>query len=165
MWVQRLIVAACLLAIAGLVGAVVVREFPSEMSGAPVEYDCDFSGDPAPLFDMAVPEGFREVEDRPGCLATRVSRCFVTTLDRLETLAFLHGAVGTAPHDNNDGHLLAGWTACGELMGAPAVARISRDPRNAVHTGPGAWRFPREGLVFDGRLTVMILLANRPHCA
>jgi hypothetical protein len=162
---HRVVVAAVVLSAGVPLVPVALQTLDASMPTRPT-YDYDFTGDPTPLQDLAAPTGWTEVPDRPGCAeAAPDIRCFVTTLDRPEVLAYLHATVGTAAHDNNDGRLMPGWTSCGTSLGPAAVAFIRRDPTNAVRTAAGSWRFPKSGPRYGDRLSVGIMLVNAPHCA
>jgi hypothetical protein len=165
-WVRWLTVVACLTTIGAVTLIVGLKVLGTADGPVTDEHDYDFTGDPAVLQVLDVPPGLHEVTDRPGCAAREPNvRCFTTLMNRGAVVAYLHSTVGAAAHDNHDGNLKPGWTACGDLLGTPAVATISRDPTNAIHTGPGSWKFPRSGLTYGDRLVVSMTLFNDPDCA
>ena len=125
-------------------------------------YDYDFTGDPAAIQNLNVPVGFQKASDLPGCVAATYARCFVTAADRSAALAYLHSTVGAAADGSRE--TKAGWSACGSLDGTPAIGFIRKSISNAINTGPGSWRIPRSGPIYDGQLTVGIMLVNSPNC-
>lgn len=164
-WILRVVVGVCLATITALTVPLALHLLNPAVPERPA-YDYNFTGDSTGLHALAVPEGFREMSDRPGCTESAdYVRCFVTTMDRPSALAFLHSTVGTAAHDNDDGNVMPGWTACGTLLGSPAIGFIRRDPANAVRTAPGSWNAPPSGPTYQDRLSVGIMLVNAPHCA
>ena len=164
--VHWLIAAACVATIGLTVMIAGAKAMNAPARSLDDSVDYEFSGDTAMLRGLPVPRGWQEVTDRPRCTESEPNvRCFTTRLDRSAVMKYLHASVGVAAHDNHDGRLQPGWTACGDLLGAPAVAQVSRDIVNAVRTGPGSWRIPSSGPVLGERLVVSITLFNAPECA
>lgn len=121
--------------------------------------------DPQLLKDLVVPKGFTEVRSVPACLATRISRCYITELTGPQAMAaaeqYVEGSEVLERVSYIGGPDYSYW--CSDALGAPAFFSLRPNLINAKSQGLGSWKLPDEPK-FDDRLVLGIALAESPTC-